>query len=318
MKQTLKLKCYSNNETIDENLKLVEIGDYCEADCPVGQTAYPSIRTTCQANSQWTEQLDCVGICDPSTVLGKGSLIGLDGVKRIEEITESRVNCKINQNEIMKDRIVEGSICQVDGDARTCGMDKNGFVFYQTEPGVRCSSTGSWESVADLTPVTEPICSSQPCSELMEGAITSSATGGLVCNFDDLTLSDVSVSTSGKHNEKVVCSLNSCTQNYIPKQPNKVMCDRGEWKDGENSNLTKLSCIPTDGLCEISQITAEVVSDCSQAARVEGTPSQVLGGESCPFSCQDGFLPKGVLQCVQNTWTSASCSKWNKTFLIVF
>ena len=309
--QTLKLQCFdSNDNALDEKAKTAGIGDYCQAECPSGTKAYPNIRTTCQASSKWTSPLMCLGVCDPKSVLDEG-ILTIDGNETQTKFTESLFVCTKDDNKINIEEIFEGSLCTFGMNA--CGVNKEGVVFHQTKPSVRCSADGSWKSTEDLIVVTEPICTAQPCSEYKEENITSSAQGGLQCEFEDEAMDGKEVlKVHGKHNEEVVCWLKSCKEGYTPKKPDKAICKKGEWKDavGEQVEPIKLSCFVNRGFCNETNIPKEINHNCEKANKVEGEPKQVIGGQSCEFSCPEGFLRNGALQCEDSKWTDASCSKF--------
>ena len=119
--------------------------------------------------------------------------------------------------------------CEEEEEAPVCGTDSDGLVYKQSGPKVRCNVNGEWESVCDKTPVTEPICVTQPCTKIK------------VAHADSETIGYSKSPVLMLYNEGTVGNLTECEEHYVPlPEGNTAVCDSGEW-------LTQLplKCIAT-------------------------------------------------------------------------
>ena len=320
--ETLNLKCYKADGTALRGEDKVTFEDYCEAKCPPGKEAYPNKMSTCKADSKWTNKINCLGVCIPTDVLKQGKLHLEDGYgSEVKDLVDVELQCTRDDGELVNpEKLLEGTKCSWnDG---LCGFDDEGFAYFQTQPDVTCDKDGSWSSYEnqEKETVTEPICRSQPCSFVDKSAI--SQADDLVCKFESPLLSAIqqniappsaSPKTNLKqnidddmYNEGVSCTLNSCLGDYVPLEPSTMTCKAGSWQPGQ------LSCIPTSTPCHLSDLAdpsnGEV--DCSEAEKVIMSEEKVMGGQTCPVSCNSGYIPsKQTVQCVDGTWTDIECGK---------
>ena len=306
--QTVDLVCYSNNGTEKSSPTRLEPDEYCEVKCPEGQKPYPipNERTTCQVNSKWTNPLNCLAVCDPVVVFN-GSL-KINSISETKPLLDRETPCIKDGQKVDKEPLFAGTTCTFS--QGFCGLDQEGYAYYQKAPDVTCLSSGSWQSVDSA--VTDPICTSQPCDLVKAANITSAEL--IECQFNEANPSLNGKETAGEHhNEGVECTLKDCATNYKPLQPSKSVCRRGVW-EGKVSGEWKpmsLSCTPTNTPCDVSSLViAHGSTDCTEATKVTGNESQVLGGETCELSCDTGFLKQGHAQCIGPHWSEfAACGK---------
>ena len=295
--QTVQVKCYSKNGTEKISPIQVEPDDYCEVQCSGSEQAYPDTRSTCLVSSKWTNALDCLAVCQPENVVSSGTL-EIGASSKTQSLLNMKTRCFKDGQPVLEKPYFEGTTCTYD--QGVCGNDQEGYIYYQTQPDVKCSTSGSWESDGSI--VSGPICTSHPCPLLKVESITGGV--GLDCKFDDVSVSG-NTSVKDSSNEGVSCTLTSCVKDYKPLEPSRTVCGKGVWEP------TTLSCTTTTTPCEISSLSvANGVTDCSEATKVEGNQGQVLGGETCEFSCNTGYVKEGVAQCIGPKWSDkVACGK---------
>lgn len=314
--QTVPVTCYKANKTQMAEGDKITYGDFCEAQCPDGKVPFPDMVTSCKADSSWSNPIDCLAVCD-AAVLKQGKLYQKDGNGSgdgyvIKDMVETEfLKCyKDGQLQLPvenSENFFEGTVCS--WNSGLCGVDDQGFAYFQTEPKVTCHPNGKWASYIEDEEHIDvgPICSSKPCGQADQSTIPNADQP--VCTFEDTQSSIVDLKTKvgETHNEKVSCTLESCRGDYAPLDTRRrATCEAGSWQPGP------LECTLTGNPCAESDLEnpANGAVDCSQAAKVSDDEGKVMGGESCSVSCDAGFTPNSqTSQCRNGQWTNSECGK---------
>ena len=197
--------------------------------------------------------------------------------------------------------------CEVEEEAPVCGTDSDGLEYKQRGPKVRCNVNGEWESVCDKTPVTEPICKAQPCTEI-----------GEVAHAGSNTIEYSEIPVLSHYNEGTVANLTECEEHYAPLSGSKTaVCESGHWSP-------QLECTLRDQTCSIDdlEVAAQAITNYGSVDRTcprgeKKDAENVYGGESCAFECTSYYEPTGALVCREGRWVGdAECS--GELYCVIF
>ena len=202
----------------------------------------------------------------------------------------------------------EDDRCNVDEEdvVPICGEDAQGLVYRQHGPKVRCNVNGQWESVCDYSLATEPLCVTQPCSEIE------------VAHGKTITYS--TNPASGEYNEGTEGNLAECNKHYVPSPGNnKAECEAGKWSVDLECELKYKTCTIDALKDKLKAINIDVESldndaICPGAEKMDA--ENIYGGEKCSFQslCITGYASDSPIQveCKEGEWeNSAQCIEDN-------